>query len=139
VRLPRLAGLVVLALGTAACDPNYCAVVYGTVRTAAGAPVPVNTKLVFYHGTPPLDTATYRMPPLDSTFTGADGRYEHKFKLFIQSLSSVGVDVLDTDTVARIRSGIRCSDPPRTRVNITVAQANPSSRFHETPAQSQVP
>ncbi|HYW10177.1 MAG TPA: hypothetical protein VE913_24645 [Longimicrobium sp.] len=125
MRLPQAVGLVVLALATAACDPNYCGVVYGTVRTAAGAPVPDSTKLLFYYRAPPLDTATYREPPLDSTFTRADGRYEHKFKLFIQSLSYVGIRTLGTDTVARMRSSVRCGNPPRTRVNIIVTSAKP--------------
>ena len=125
MRLPHAAGLVALSLAAAACDPSYCAVVHGTVRTAAGAPVPENTRLLFYHGPPPPDTATYQAPPLDSTFTRADGGYEHKFRTFLLSLSSVGIQTLGTDTVARIRSSIRCGDPPRTQVNVITRAANP--------------
>lgn len=120
MRFLHLATLAALSLAAAACDPSYCSEVYGTVRTAAGQPAPDSTKVMFYIGPPPPDTATWQHA-LDSTYTQAGGKYEKDFRLFIMSLSSIGIRTLGTDTLARIRSSARCSRPPRTRVDIVGA------------------
>jgi len=120
MRSHRLATLVSLALTSVACDPSYCSEVYGTVRTAAGQPAPDSTKVMFYMGRPPADTAAFAHV-LDSTYTRAGGEYEKDFRLFIVSLSSIGIRTLGTDTLARIRSSARCGRPPRTRVDLVGA------------------
>jgi hypothetical protein len=116
----RTLHLAALALAAAACDPSYCSEVYGTVRTAAGQPAPDSTKIMFYIGPPPPDTATWANV-LDSTYTRGGGEYEQDFRIFITSLSSIGIRTLGTDTLARIRSSSRCSRPPRTRVDLVGA------------------
>lgn len=113
----RFLHLTALALATAACDPSYCAEVYGTVRTAAGQPAPDSTKLMFYMGPPPPDTARFAHV-LDSAYTRAGGEYKHDFHLFLMDLSSLGIRTLGTDTLVRVRSSTRCSRAPRTRVDI---------------------
>jgi hypothetical protein len=120
VRFHHLATLAALALASAACDPSYCAEVHGTVRTAAGQPAPDSTKLIFYVGRPPADTAAFAHV-LDSAYTGEGGKYEKDFHLFLMDLSSLGIRTLGKDTVARIRSSTRCSRMPRTRVDIVGA------------------
>ncbi len=120
MRLLHLAGLAALSLAAAACDPSYCAEVHGTVRTAAGQPAPDGTKLLFYMGRPPADSATFAHV-LDSAYTSAGGKYEKDFHLFLMDLSSLGIRTLGKDTVARVRSSTRCSRAPRTRVDLVGA------------------
>lgn len=120
MRFLQLAALASICLAAAACDPSYCSEVYGTVRTAAGQPAPDSTKLLFYIGPPPPDTAKF-VHVLDSAYTRADGTYEKGFHLRLMSLSSIGIRTLGTDTLARIRSSTRCSRPPRTRVDLVGA------------------
>jgi hypothetical protein len=120
MRVLHLVTFAVLCLAAAACDPSYCSEVYGTVRTAAGQPAPDSTKVMFYMGRPPADTAAFAHV-LDSTYTRAGGAYEKDFRLFITSLSSIGIRTLGTDTLARIRSSTRCGRPPRTRVDLVGA------------------
>lgn len=115
--LHRFALSALLCLGLTGCDPSYCGVVYGTVRTASGNPAPEHTNVTFYLG-PPADTL--RAQVLDSVFTGPGGAYEYRFRLFLLDLSSVGVRSLGADTVATIQSSTRCSRPPRTRVDLIV-------------------
>ncbi|HEX8455516.1 MAG TPA: hypothetical protein VF647_25780 [Longimicrobium sp.] len=120
MRVFHLATFAATCLSAAACDPTYCSEVYGTVRTAAGQPAPDSTKIMFYIGPPPPDTASFAHV-LDSTYTRAGGEYEKDFRLFIMSLSSIGIRTLGTDTLARIRSSTRCGRPPRTRVDLVGA------------------
>ena len=119
MRFFRLAALATLSMAAAACDPSYCAEVHGTVRTAVGQPAPDSTKLLFYVGRPPADSAAFAHV-LDSAYTSA-GRYEKDFHLFLMDLSSLGIRTLGKDTVARVRSSTRCSRAPRTRVDIVGA------------------
>jgi hypothetical protein len=118
MRVLHLVTLAAICLAAAACDPTYCSEVYGTVRTAAGQPAPDSTKIMFYIGSPPSATFAH---VLDSTYTRAGGEYEKDFRLFIMSLSSIGIRTLGTDTLARIRSSTRCGRPPRTRVDLVGA------------------
>ncbi|HEY0152421.1 MAG TPA: hypothetical protein VGB92_10505 [Longimicrobium sp.] len=120
MRVLHLATLAAISLASTACDPTYCSEVYGTVRTAAGQPAPDSTKIMFYIGPPPPDTASFAHV-LDSTYTRAGGEYEKDFRLFIMSLSSIGIRTLGRDTLARIRSSTRCGRPPRTRVDLVGA------------------